>query len=73
MEDSSQSISLTLWKWSTMMAAVTKEIVILKLRCHGFFLEPSGGPQLYWLGLCVNLTQAGIITEKGASREEMPP
>ena len=24
-------------------------------------------------GLCVNLTQAGIITEKGASLEEIPP
>jgi hypothetical protein len=23
-------------------------------------------------GLCVNLTQAGVITEKGASLEEMP-
>jgi hypothetical protein len=23
--------------------------------------------------LCVNLTQAGVITEKGASVEEMPP
>ena len=29
--------------------------------------------QLYWLVLCVNLTQAGVITEKGASVEEMPP
>jgi hypothetical protein len=28
---------------------------------------------LYWLVLCVNLTQAGVITEKGASVEEMPP
>jgi hypothetical protein len=28
---------------------------------------------LYWLVLCVNLTQAGVITEKGASLEEMPP
>jgi hypothetical protein len=27
----------------------------------------------YWLVLYVNLTQAGIITEKGASLEEMPP
>jgi len=25
---------------------------------------------LYWLVLCVNLTQAGVITEKGASLEE---
>jgi hypothetical protein len=28
---------------------------------------------LYWLVLCVNLTQAGVVTEKGASLEEMPP
>jgi len=28
---------------------------------------------LYWLVLCVNLTQAGVITEKGASLEEMHP
>jgi hypothetical protein len=27
----------------------------------------------YWLVLCVNLTQAGVITEKGASVGEMPP
>ena len=27
----------------------------------------------YRLVLCVNLTQAGVITEKGASGEEMPP
>ena len=33
--------------------------------------EPSG--RLYWLVLCVNLTQAGVITGKGASVEEMPP
>jgi hypothetical protein len=29
--------------------------------------------QLYWLVLGVNLTQAGVITEKGASVGEMPP
>jgi hypothetical protein len=27
----------------------------------------------YWLVLCVNLTQAGVITEKGASVGEVPP
>ena len=26
---------------------------------------------MYWLILCVNLTQAGVITEKGAFLEEM--
>jgi hypothetical protein len=31
------------------------------------------GCQLYWLGLCVNLIQAGVITEKGASVGEEPP
>jgi hypothetical protein len=28
---------------------------------------------LNWLVLCVNLTQAGVIAEKGASIGEMPP
>ena len=28
---------------------------------------------VYWLVLCVNLTQAGVITKKGASVGEMPP
>ena len=32
-----------------------------------------GGEGLYWLVLCVNLTQAGVITEKGASVGEVPP
>jgi hypothetical protein len=27
---------------------------------------------LYWLALCVKLTQARVTTEKGASGEEMP-
>jgi hypothetical protein len=29
--------------------------------------------QLYWLVWDVNLTQAAVITEKGASVGEMPP
>jgi hypothetical protein len=29
--------------------------------------------QLYWLVLCVNLTQAGVIINKATSLEEMPP
>jgi hypothetical protein len=29
--------------------------------------------EVYWLDLCVNVTQAGVITEKGASLKEMPP
>lgn len=28
---------------------------------------------VYWLVLWVNLTQAGAITEEGASLQEMPP
>jgi hypothetical protein len=28
---------------------------------------------LYWLVLFVNLTQAGVMTEKGASVREVPP
>jgi hypothetical protein len=31
------------------------------------------GRGVYWLILCINLTQARVITEKGASLEEMPP
>jgi hypothetical protein len=33
----------------------------------------SRGEHTAWLVLCVNLTQAGVITEKGVSAEEMPP
>jgi hypothetical protein len=29
--------------------------------------------QVYCLGLCINLTQAEVITEKGASVGEVPP
>jgi hypothetical protein len=36
------------------------------------FLFLSAAP-LYCLVLCVNLTQAGVITEKGTSVEEMLP
>jgi hypothetical protein len=28
---------------------------------------------VYWLALCVNLTQAEVITQKGPSAGEMPP
>ena len=33
----------------------------------------KGSHLLYWLVLCINLTQAGVITEKGASVGEVPP
>ena len=29
--------------------------------------------KVYWLVLCVNLTQAGFFTEKGVSVGEVPP
>jgi hypothetical protein len=29
--------------------------------------------RVYWLVLCVNLTQIGVITEEGASVGEVPP
>jgi hypothetical protein len=35
-------------------------------------LVPVIVPVLACTGLCVNLTQAGVITEKGASLKEMP-
>jgi hypothetical protein len=37
------------------------------------FSEGKLGKGMYWLDLCVNLTQAGVITEKGASVGEVPP
>jgi hypothetical protein len=37
------------------------------------FLDRTARGLLYWLGLCVLLTQAAVITQKGASVEEMPP
>ena len=33
----------------------------------------DGDEMVYWLVLCVNLTQAGVITEKGVSVGEVPP
>jgi hypothetical protein len=44
--------------------------------CSTHWLLPDSIPpllKLYWLVLCVNLTQAGVITDKGVSLEEMPP
>jgi hypothetical protein len=38
--------------------------------CFAFLKEPI--IPLYWLVLC-QLDTAGVITEKGASVEEMPP
>ena len=40
-------------------------------QCYKMYFSSS--TVLYWLVLCVSLTQAGVITEKGASLEEMPP
>jgi hypothetical protein len=44
----------------------------LKRQRNIFVLSLQGG-KVYWLVLCVNLTQAGVITEKEAPVEEMPP
>jgi hypothetical protein len=44
--------------------------------CLCIWVHLCGGRRsiwVYWLVLCVNLTQAGVITEKGASVEERPP
>jgi hypothetical protein len=38
----------------------------------GSTLDKKSTSFLYWLGLC-QLDTAGVITEKGASVEEMPP
>jgi hypothetical protein len=40
------------------------------------FYSESGAPgccQVYKLDLCVNMTKAGVITEKGTSLEKIPP
>jgi hypothetical protein len=40
----------------------------------GFNAEKNfRGEPVYWLVMCVSLTQAGVITEKRASGEEMSP
>jgi hypothetical protein len=36
-------------------------------------LKKYGRTQVYWLVLCVSLTQAGVITDKGASVGQAPP
>jgi hypothetical protein len=39
-----------------------------------FYKQQIPNAVLYYIvDLCVNLTQAGVITEKGASLKEMPP
>jgi hypothetical protein len=43
------------------------------LEHHQTFFGAFLTMKLFWLVLYVNLTQAGVITEKGASLEEMPP
>jgi hypothetical protein len=42
---------------------------------YGFLASNSGcwSCAVYWMILCVNLTQAGVITEKGASGGEVLP
>ena len=46
-------------------------------QCIGMRIpSPSLTPfpyHMYWLVFCVNFTEAGVITEKGASLEEMLP
>jgi hypothetical protein len=39
---------------------------------HGNIVRRLLGSMVYWLVLC-QLDTAGVITEKGASVEEMPP
>jgi hypothetical protein len=44
---------------------------------QGLDSAPQGGKKkekvMYWLVLCVNLTQAGVITENGCSVGVVPP
>jgi hypothetical protein len=43
------------------------------ISCCLLCFDSLTGDWKYWLVLCVNVTQTGVITEKGASLEEMPP
>jgi hypothetical protein len=57
-----------------LLAEMSSQPLALVLRhvTHGIYSSPSSLQMVYWLVLC-QLDTAGIITEKGASVEEMPP
>jgi hypothetical protein len=50
-------------------------VLIIVGHCFLFCFQTSRKylRSMCWLVLCVNLTQAGVITEKGASVGEVPP
>jgi hypothetical protein len=54
--------------WARMEKPQGCSDVLLRIGAGGV-----GKSSLYWLVLCVKLTQAAVVTEKGASLEEMPP
>ena len=51
----------------------TNGLITIKVKSNLFKNSELGYYRLYYMTLCVNLTQAGVITEKGASGEKMPP
>jgi hypothetical protein len=51
---------------------IVSKILFEIFSAFSFFLLPDLRSTLYWLVLC-QLDTAGVITEKGASVEEMPP
>ena len=63
------------WRDATYWLASPGLLSFLSYRIQDY--QPRDGTThngpLYWLVLCVNLTQAGVITEKGASVVEVPP
>ena len=56
------------WGWLTVQGFG----VIKYNKVTGCLVSPYQGV-LYWLVLCVNLTQAGVVTEKGTSVGKVPP
>jgi hypothetical protein len=46
---------------------------LLSSAAGGSLSDDNCARQLHWLVLCVNLTQAGVITEKGTLVVEVPP
>ena len=48
-----------------------RSVTLMKFSLMTISYQPRCG--LYWLVLCVTLTQAGVITEKGVSVGEVSP
>jgi hypothetical protein len=57
---------------SSKLFFLPQEVVRMEEMLTNSFQAPNDTYPVYWLVLC-QLDKAGVITEKGASVEEMPP